>query len=80
MSEVFHPLRGGGRNDVAGAGARATRTPDGSRRCPSRNPSLGGGCNERKDRCPVSLDLVRQHVADLQRARFAETASSWLSH
>ena len=30
--------------------------------------------------CPVSLDLARRHVADLRRARFAETASSWLSH
>jgi hypothetical protein len=31
-------------------------------------------------RCPVSPNLAQQHVADLQRARFAETASSCLSH
>ena len=30
--------------------------------------------------CPVSLDLVRAHLGDLWRSRFAETASSWLSH
>jgi hypothetical protein len=30
--------------------------------------------------CPVSLNLARQRAADLRRARFAETASSWLSH
>jgi hypothetical protein len=30
--------------------------------------------------CPVSLDLARQHVADLRRVRLVETASSWLSH
>jgi hypothetical protein len=30
--------------------------------------------------CPVSPDLGRQHAADLRRARFAETASSWSSH
>jgi hypothetical protein len=34
---------------------------------------LGGGC-------PVSLNLARQHDADLRRVRFAETASGWLSH
>jgi hypothetical protein len=33
-----------------------------------------------RQRCPVSLDLARQRVADLRRARLAETASSWLSH
>lgn len=31
-------------------------------------------------RCPVSRDLVRQHIADLRRARLVETASSCLSH
>ena len=31
-------------------------------------------------RCPVSLDLVRPHLADLRRARLAETPSNWLSH
>ena len=30
--------------------------------------------------CPVSSKLARQHVADLRRARLAETTSSWLSH
>jgi hypothetical protein len=30
--------------------------------------------------CPVSPNLAREHVADLRRARFAEIASSWLSH
>jgi len=30
--------------------------------------------------CPVSPDLARRHLADLRRSRFAETASSWLSH
>jgi hypothetical protein len=30
--------------------------------------------------CPVSPDLARRHLADLRRARSAETASSWLSH
>ena len=29
--------------------------------------------------CPVSPDSARQHVADLRRARFAETASSYPS-
>src|SRR5215216_5139801 len=32
------------------------------------------------DICPVSLDLVRPHLADLRRTRSAETASSRLSH
>jgi hypothetical protein len=31
-------------------------------------------------RCPVSLDLVRPHLGDLRRTRFAETASSYPSH
>ena len=39
---------------------------------------LGGG--GRDPPCPVSLDLARQHAADLRRTRFAETASSWSSH
>jgi hypothetical protein len=30
--------------------------------------------------CPVSPDSARQHVADLRRTRFAETASSYPSH
>ena len=30
--------------------------------------------------CPVSPNVARQHAADLRRTRFAETASSWLSH
>jgi hypothetical protein len=29
--------------------------------------------------CPVSPNPAREHAADLRRARFAETASSWLS-
>jgi hypothetical protein len=32
------------------------------------------------DGCPVSMKLAQQRVADLRGARFAETASSWLSH
>jgi hypothetical protein len=27
----------------------------------------------RRDKCPVSLKLAREHVADLRRARLAET-------
>jgi hypothetical protein len=34
----------------------------------------------RHDRCPVSLKLAREHVADLRRARLAETPFGWLSH
>jgi hypothetical protein len=30
--------------------------------------------------CLVSLDLVRPHLGDLRRTRFAETASSYPSH
>jgi hypothetical protein len=30
--------------------------------------------------CSVSSNLARRHAADLRWARFAETASSWLSH
>jgi hypothetical protein len=30
--------------------------------------------------CPVSPNLARQRAAELRRARFAETASNWLSH
>jgi hypothetical protein len=33
-----------------------------------------------RQRCPVSLDLARQHVADLRRARLAETPFSRSSH
>jgi hypothetical protein len=32
------------------------------------------------DGCPVSPDLAHRHLADLRRARFVETAPSWLSH
>jgi hypothetical protein len=32
------------------------------------------------DGCPVSLDLVRPHLADLRRTRSAETPSGCLSH
>ena len=46
--------------------------------------ALGGdkGVGEAVERlgCPVSSKLARQHVADLRRARLAETTSSWLSH
>jgi hypothetical protein len=52
-----------------GGRRRCART---SRLAPERSFSTRG--------CPVSLDLARQHVADLRRARLAETVSSCLSH
>ena len=35
---------------------------------------------DNNSRCPVSLDLVQLHVANLRRARSAETFVSSLSH
>ena len=44
-------------------------------------PSRPFSANFRQQQdCPVSLDLVRPHLADLRRARSGETTSSWLSH
>jgi hypothetical protein len=41
---------------------------------------LGSSPRGRRGGCLVSPNLARQHAADLRRTRFAETASSWLSH
>jgi len=46
-----------------------------------RGPTRRGSNNNNyhHHHCPVSLDLVRQHVADLRWARSVETPSSCLS-
>ena len=42
-----------------------------------RSPTRRGSSNNNNHHhCPVSLDLVRQHVADLRWARSADTPSS----
>ena len=46
---------------------------------PGRPSQTSGSCRAAPC-CPVSPDLARQRVADLRRARLAETPSSWLSH
>jgi hypothetical protein len=73
----------------AGRGEGAPPRPPSGQRRPGQDvtrllcavKSLAGCDRALGDRsCPVSPNLARQHAADLRRTRFAETASSWLSH
>ena len=47
---------------------------------PSHASGITDTLNETRARCPASLDLVRPHLADLRRARSAETPFSGSSH
>ena len=59
--------------DPGGQGEQPLRHPHGT---PAGSRPTDTSCRC----CPVSPNLAREHVADLRRARFAETAASWLSH
>jgi ATP-dependent DNA ligase len=63
--------------DLLALGETAYMGESFARRRAALEQALGGGAGPG---CPVSLDLVRPRLAELRRSRFAETASSWLSH